>query len=175
MGNEVSGQGKPRIMLPRVLRPKDEAPPAKAGPAPRERPFPWKVVVLVALAAGGGLYLLNRMAEDTKVQDCVMAGHKNCVKRPLAGEVTALRDQALAGTGSSATRLRDGGRRDVGRGATIDTPAKKVGPEVRHIARLRTLPNSRAKRAFPVVGRASFCSFSRPSCHPQARSSRKLP
>ena len=133
-------------------------------------------MVLIAVAAGGGLYLFNKMAEDTKVQDCVMAGHKNCVKLdPALGEVAPRRGQALAGTGSSATRLRDGGRRDVGRGATIDTPAKKVGPEVRHIARLRTLPNSRAKRAFPVVGRASFCSFSRPSCHPQARSSRKLP
>ncbi len=92
MGDEVGGKGegapveqKPRIMLPRALRPKGEAPPLPTGPAPRERPFPWKIFVLVALAAGGGLLLLNRMADDAKLQDCVMAGHKNCVKDPSLG------------------------------------------------------------------------------------------
>jgi hypothetical protein len=87
MSDEVTGKGaeqKPRVMLPRALRSPEENAAADAamptGPAPRQRPFPWKVFVLIALAAAGGLVMLNRMNEDAKIQDCVMAGHKNCVK-----------------------------------------------------------------------------------------------
>ena len=94
MGDEVTGkevppEQKPRIMLPRALRSPEENAAADAampkGPPSRQRPFPWKIFVLVALAAVGGLVLLNQMADDAKLQDCVMAGHKNCVKDPSLG------------------------------------------------------------------------------------------
>jgi hypothetical protein len=37
------------------------------------------VVLLVALVAGGGWWLVRTMQQDSKLQDCVMSGRKNCV------------------------------------------------------------------------------------------------
>jgi hypothetical protein len=77
--------GKPRIHLPRALREKDEneAPPAPPPPAPRgrrarRRAFAWVVALVVVAVSVGALLLLEKMQDDTKLQDCVMSGRKNC-------------------------------------------------------------------------------------------------
>jgi hypothetical protein len=76
---------KPRIQLPRALREQDESearpppqPSVPKGRRARRRAFAWVVVLVVAGATGGALLLLERMADDNKLQDCVMSGRKNC-------------------------------------------------------------------------------------------------
>ncbi len=84
MSDPLPDADKPRLHLPRALREKDGAeaappPPAAArGRRARRRPLAWVVVLLVAALVGGALFLLERMTDDSKLQDCVMSGRKNC-------------------------------------------------------------------------------------------------
>jgi hypothetical protein len=41
---------------------------------------PLLVVLIVAVLAGGGWWLIRTMQADSKLQDCVMSGRKNCVE-----------------------------------------------------------------------------------------------
>jgi hypothetical protein len=76
---------KHRIHLPRALREKAEG---DATPAPppaalsrrsqRRAMMPWVVALVVAGLVGGALLLLEKMQDDSKLQDCVMSGRKNC-------------------------------------------------------------------------------------------------
>ncbi len=52
---------------------------AKGG-APRGRYGPLVVVLVVAVIAGAGWWLVRTMQADSKLQDCVMSGRKNCVE-----------------------------------------------------------------------------------------------
>jgi hypothetical protein len=38
------------------------------------------VVVIVVVLAGGGWWLVRTLQADSKLQDCVMSGRKNCVE-----------------------------------------------------------------------------------------------
>ena len=84
--------------LPEADEPAPDAPAAPAGesaPAPRpapaqqqprSKPFPWVAFVAVAVLAGVGWYIVSGMSDDSKIQDCVMAGRKNCAPvDPKAG------------------------------------------------------------------------------------------
>jgi hypothetical protein len=71
--------------LPEADKPALDAPVAPAGgsaPAPsqqpRSKPFPWVAFVAVAVLAGVGWYIVSGMSDVSKIQDCVMAGRKNC-------------------------------------------------------------------------------------------------
>ncbi len=56
------------------------APESVKGGAPNRRFGPLVVVVIVAILAGGGWWLIRTMQADSKLQDCVMSGRKNCVE-----------------------------------------------------------------------------------------------
>ncbi len=57
-----------------------DEPGAASGRAGRAGPGVRAVGVAVALAvlAGGGFWLVRTLQADTKLQDCVMSGRKNC-------------------------------------------------------------------------------------------------
>jgi hypothetical protein len=38
------------------------------------------VALVVVLVAGGGWWLVRTLQADSKLQDCVMSGRKNCVE-----------------------------------------------------------------------------------------------
>jgi hypothetical protein len=76
---DQSAEAKPRIQLPMVLRPKGAAPVMTSGAPPRDRPFPWKFFVFVAVLALGGWLLVSTMSDNAKTEDCGMSGRKNCV------------------------------------------------------------------------------------------------
>jgi hypothetical protein len=46
--------------------------------AVRRRPFGWVVIVVIAALAIGGWVLVRQLQADSKLQDCVMSGRKNC-------------------------------------------------------------------------------------------------
>jgi hypothetical protein len=41
-------------------------------------PFGWFTFVVLAVLVGGGWFLLREMQADSKLQDCLMSGRKNC-------------------------------------------------------------------------------------------------
>jgi hypothetical protein len=41
-------------------------------------PFGWISFVIVAVLVVGGFYVVRTLQADAKLQDCVMAGRKNC-------------------------------------------------------------------------------------------------
>jgi hypothetical protein len=57
---------------------KPEAPPAKDAKAKPKQRNPWPFVGLVIALCVAGWYLVNWMADSTRIQDCVMSGKKNC-------------------------------------------------------------------------------------------------
>ena len=54
-----------------------ESEPSK-GSAPARRYGSLLVVLAVLLLAGGGWLLVSQLMADSKLQDCVMSGRKNC-------------------------------------------------------------------------------------------------
>ncbi len=46
----------------------------------RQAKNPMPFVILVVLLCVGGWYLVSWMSDTTKLQDCVMAGRKNCTE-----------------------------------------------------------------------------------------------
>lgn len=57
-----------------------ETPESKKGGMPRGRYGPLVVVLVVAVVAGAGWWLVRTLQADSKLQDCVMSGRKNCVE-----------------------------------------------------------------------------------------------
>ena len=42
-------------------------------------PSPWVMLVVVVILLVGGWFLAIKLADDGRLQDCVMAGRHNCV------------------------------------------------------------------------------------------------
>ena len=70
--------------LRRITREQGGITPQPEG-EPGERPTPVRrygsllVLLAVLLLVGGGWLLVRRLMADSKLQDCVMSGRKNCV------------------------------------------------------------------------------------------------
>jgi hypothetical protein len=47
-----------------------------------QRPFRWVALVFVVLLAVGGFLLMRQLRADSKLQDCVMSGRRNCAPVP---------------------------------------------------------------------------------------------
>jgi hypothetical protein len=60
-----------------ALRPVAPEPDADPGGG-RERPFGWWAMAFVVVLAVGGWFLMRTLQADSKLQDCVMSGRKNC-------------------------------------------------------------------------------------------------
>jgi len=56
------------------------APESAKGSAAKSRFGLLVVVAIVAILAGAGWWLIRTMQADSKLQDCVMSGRKNCVE-----------------------------------------------------------------------------------------------
>jgi hypothetical protein len=54
------------------------APASVKGGRARGRYGPLIAAVLLAVLVGGGWWLVQKMQADSKLQDCVMSGRKNC-------------------------------------------------------------------------------------------------
>jgi hypothetical protein len=52
--------------------------PPEDQPPPRSRRGLLLALVLLVLLAGGGWLLVRQLMADSKLQDCVMSGRKNC-------------------------------------------------------------------------------------------------
>jgi hypothetical protein len=65
---KAQGGGAPASTSP------SEAPPAR----PRSRLGPILGLVALVVLVGGGWLLVRQMIADSKLQDCVMSGRKNC-------------------------------------------------------------------------------------------------
>ena len=69
--------------LRRITREQGGITPQPAG-EPSQRPTPVRrygsllVLLAVLLLAGGGWLLVSQLMADSKLQDCVMSGRKNC-------------------------------------------------------------------------------------------------
>jgi hypothetical protein len=46
--------------------------------SPDRRPFGWVALLVVITLAVGGWFLVRQLQADSKLQDCVMSGRKNC-------------------------------------------------------------------------------------------------
>jgi hypothetical protein len=59
----------------RPVEPDDARDRHRADPA---RPFGWLALALLVVLAVGGWFLVRQLQADSKLQDCVMSGRKNC-------------------------------------------------------------------------------------------------
>ncbi len=57
-----------------------DAPPPPAERTTRSSRATWLVALVVVLVAGGGWWLVRTLQADSKLQDCLMSGRKNCVE-----------------------------------------------------------------------------------------------
>ena len=56
--------------------PHDEAPSEEENG--RTHPFGWPALIIIALLIIGGWFLITRLGDDTKMQDCIQSGRRNC-------------------------------------------------------------------------------------------------
>jgi hypothetical protein len=49
-----------------------------SGDSRTRSPFGWISLVVVAVLVVGGFYVVRTLEADSKLQDCVMSGRKNC-------------------------------------------------------------------------------------------------
>jgi hypothetical protein len=44
----------------------------------RTAPFGWVSLVIIAVLVVGTWFLIQKLSEDTKMQDCIQSGRRNC-------------------------------------------------------------------------------------------------
>jgi hypothetical protein len=52
---------------------------------PRTKPFGWVGLVVIAVLVVGGWFLITTLSDDTKMQDCIQSGRRNCAPIDTAG------------------------------------------------------------------------------------------
>jgi hypothetical protein len=78
-------------ILPFRSRPKPEPQPAPAAPAEDDNYEPLstaaliKIAVLVFFLVVAGVWLMNKLRDIGKLEDCAMQGRRNCVTIPVPG------------------------------------------------------------------------------------------
>jgi hypothetical protein len=62
------------------LRPVDDEgdPGGEAEPGRAHGPFGWVSLLVVAALVLGGWFVVRQLQADSKMQDCIMSGRKNC-------------------------------------------------------------------------------------------------
>jgi hypothetical protein len=51
----------------------------------RPHPFNWVALVIIAALIVGGWFVITSLSDDTKMQDCIQSGRRNCAPIDTTG------------------------------------------------------------------------------------------
>jgi hypothetical protein len=51
----------------------------------RTHPFGWVGLIVIAVLVVGGWFLITNLSDETKMQDCIQSGRRNCAPIDTAG------------------------------------------------------------------------------------------
>jgi hypothetical protein len=52
----------------------------------RTHPFGWVGLIVIAVLVVGGWFLITNLSDETKMQDCIQSGRRNCAPIDTAGK-----------------------------------------------------------------------------------------